>query len=134
MRLGARRWKVSDYVDRIVIFPRYTTFVGNASLVSQVFDARAWTKAIFLGGQGAGIGGTPATLQFTLQVSADLENWLDAVTFPSSPAPGEFEQIDVLVYPWMRVKAVVTGADPAISAWLVADMVRRTDEGAEDAA
>lgn len=125
---------MSENVDRIVIFPRYTTFVGSTAVVSQVIDVRRWMTANFSGWEGTGLGLIPSTLQFTLQVSADLENWFDAGTFPGSPGPGEFSASQGLVYPWMRVKATVSGADPVVSAWLVAEMVRRKTAGAEEAA
>ena len=122
-------------VVRIVIFPRYTSFVGTGDLRSPPIDIRTFADALFVGWQGNGLGATAATLQFTLEFSMDLTTWIGAVTFPSSPvAVTEFVQSIVLQYPWMRVKAVVTGADPGISAWLTVDLTLRRNKAAGEAA
>lgn len=124
-----------DNVDRIVIFPRYTGLIGTGDLIAALVDVRAYSEVIFVGWQSTGLGVTPATVQFVLQVSADLDTWFNSITFPSVPAAAtEFVQTQGLVYQWMRVKAVVTGADPGLSVWLVADLVRRRKTGMEEAA
>jgi len=133
LTLQPRGWKLRKRVDRIVIFPRYTAFVGTGQVYSAPIDVRAYGEAILTAWQGTGLGTVPATLEYTVEYSADLEIWVDDGSF--SPAAGtEAAFLPDLRYPWLRVKAVVTGTDPGVTAWLVGDFVYREGLGAEEAA
>lgn len=117
------------YTVRIVIFPRYTTMIGATPLYSSPMDVRAYAEAIFVAWQGTGLGGTPATVTYTIQQSPDLETWVDLDTLSPSAGTEETQGV-VFSYPWIRVKAVVSGSDPGVAGWLVGDFVRRDAPGA----
>jgi hypothetical protein len=117
-----------DNVDSIVIFPRWTVFVGTTATYSGPVDVRAYGEAIFIAGRKTGMGSTSASVAFTVQVSPDLETWLDQASL-SPAAEGEDAGETGLPYAWVRVKAVVTGADPVVAGFVVADLVRRDVRG-----
>lgn len=119
-------------VDRVVFFPRYTAFVGTTALYTAPLDARAYAEVDLLGWQGTGLGGTPASVSFTLQHSADLENWVDETAF--SPTAGSEAMNNYhLAYAWVRAKAAVTGADPGVVCWLTGELVYREGPAAGEA-
>jgi hypothetical protein len=64
-------------VDRIVLFSRHTAFIGTGALYAAPLDVRAYGDVTIVGFQGTGLGGTPATVEYTLQRSADLSEWED---------------------------------------------------------
>ena len=111
-------------VDRIVIFPRYTAFVGTEPLYSAPLDMRNYAHGVFVGAQGTGIGLTPAEVEYTMQLSPDLENWVDIDTISPS-AGGEASGDMDFRHPWMRWRADLAGADPGVTSWLVGDVVWR---------
>ena len=96
-------------------------------MYSAPMDVRAYALVILTGWQGTGLGSTPASVEFVIQQSPDLDNWSEETTF--SPTAGEEESCTVrLLYPWVRVGMSVAGSDPGVSCWLVGEFVRR--EGA----
>jgi hypothetical protein len=125
---NARRWKVRRRVQRIVIFGRYTPLVGTPALYSGPFDVRAFSGGVFVGWQGTGLGLTPASVEYTMELSQDLEHWIE--TDVLTPSAGAEETVEsALDYPWMRWKAEITGADPCVTGWLVGDLVYREGMG-----
>jgi hypothetical protein len=120
-----------DNVDAVVIFPRWTVFVGTDPTYSGPMDVRAYGKAFLVAGMRTGMGATAATVAFTVQTSPDLAHWVDGGSLAPA-ADGEDTEEDDLPYAWLRVKAVVTGSDPVVAGFLVADLVRR-DVGEEAA-
>ena len=120
-------------VRRIVVFPRYTPFVGTTPVYSAPADVRDFSGGIFVGWQGTGLGLSPASVEFTLEVSQDLENWFASTVI--SPAANTEEAGDVeFPYAWMRWKAVPSGTDPGVTGWLVGDIVLREGAGEAGAA
>jgi len=117
-------------VDVIVIFPRHTTLVGTTALYSAPMNLRAYSEGFLTGWQGTGLGTTPATVTFTPQKSADLETWFDEDPFSPASANAEVTSEIGITLPWARVKAVVSGADPGVSIWLLGEFVRREGPGA----
>lgn len=102
--------------------------IGTAATYSAPMDVRAYVRAILTAWQGTGLGSTPATLEFTVQESVDLENWVDIGSV--SPDAGTEETLEVnFSYAWMRVKTVVTGSDPGVMGWLLGEFVRRDAAG-----
>ena len=120
-------------VDREVIYPRYSNMIGTTAVYSEPRDVRAYSQAILIAWQGTGLGSTPATVEFTVQQSLDLENWVDIGSV--SPDAGTEEALNVtFTFAWMRVKSVVTGSDPGVAAWLIGEFVRRDQAGGGEAA
>ncbi len=120
-------------VRRAVVFPRHTGFVGTTAVYSAPIDVRQFSEGIFVAWRGTGIGNTPASVQFTVQQSTDLDVWVDAGTIsPSAGSESVLEQ--GLTYPWMRVKAVVSGADPGVCGWVVVELVMREESQEGEAA
>ena len=119
-------------VVRRVLFPRYTAFIGMTAMYTVPIDVREFAEVDVRGWQGTGIGSTPASVTFTIQRSADLENWVDEAAF-SPPADDEEMHNYHLAYPWLRAKAAVAGSDPGISCWLLGDFVARDAPGAGEA-
>ena len=117
---------MSQRVERVVLFPRYTAFIGTTALYSGPVDVRDYAGMVLTAWMGTGLGTTPAEVEFTLQQSPDLENWSDAGSL--TPDAGE-EETDTFSfqYPWMRVKAVVSGTNPGVTCWLEGELVRRED-------
>ena len=116
-------------VVRIVIFPRYTALIGGPATYSGPLDMRPFSEGVLTGWQGTGLGTTPATVEFTVQQSADLEFWHDGTPFSPASANSEVTATPVVGLPWMRVKADVAGADPGVSVYLVGDFVLREGVG-----
>ncbi|NUN52309.1 MAG: hypothetical protein HUU06_05920 [Planctomycetaceae bacterium] len=114
-------------VHRKVILPRYTPLVGTTPFTSSPLDVRAFAQVLLTGWKGAGIGATPADLEFVVQQSPDLEVWLDGTPFSPASANAEVTRTESLSYAWMRLKATVSGADPAITAWMTGEFVLRDD-------
>jgi|SRR5688572_13110967 hypothetical protein len=120
---------MSARVRRIVVFPRYTSFVGSGSIYSPPLDVRGFASGVFVGWQGTGLGLTPAEVEYTFQLSPDLENWFDTTVL----SPGAGAEVTGNVgfdYPWMRCRADVSGADPAVTGWIVGEIVERDGLGA----
>jgi len=119
---------VRDNVDRFVFFARNTVFVGGTALYTTPVDVRRYSSGVFVGWQGTGLGLTPASLEFTLEASHDLENWVDGSVLSPSADAEETASAEI-EFPWIRWRAEVTGADPAVTGWLVGDLVRREPAG-----
>ena len=111
-------------VRRAVVFPRFTGFVGTTALYSAPVDVGRYSDGIFVAWRGTGIGSTPASVVFTVQQSTDLDVWVDGSTI--SPSADSESVLSLgLTYPWMRVKAVVSGSDPGVCGWVVVELVMR---------
>ena len=116
-------------VQRIVIFSRYTPFVGPGPTYSGPLDVRLFSGGTFVGWQGTGLGLTAAEVEYTMEMSQDLEHWIDAASVAPSAGAEEAQAVD-FEYPWMRWRADVTGIDPGVTGWLVGEIVFRDDAGA----
>ncbi|NUN51233.1 MAG: hypothetical protein HUU06_00390 [Planctomycetaceae bacterium] len=107
--------------------------IGTTATYSDPMDVRAYATATLVAWQGTGLGGTPASVEYTVQQSLDLENWVDIGTV--SPAAGSEETLGVgFTFAWMRVKAVVSGSDPGVTTWLKGEFVTRDESGGGQAA
>jgi hypothetical protein len=102
--------------------------IGTAPTYTAPMDVRVYAQAILTAWQGVGLGSTPATIEYTVQESLNLEDWVDIGTL--SPDAGLEETLAVnFGFAWMRIKTVVTGSDPGVMTWLVGDFVRRDAAG-----
>ena len=113
-------------IVRVVVFPRYTTLVGTTAVYTPPTDIREYGEGTFVTWMGTGLGATPATVQLKVQVSSDLVAWSDAATI--SPGAGAETLTTVSFdYPWMRVKATVSGGDPGVCLWMRVELVPREE-------
>lgn len=110
--------------DRIAVFPKYTTLVGGNDVYSVPIDVLMYGHAELVAWQGRGFGATPALVEFTVQESPDFEHWFDIGTL--SPHTSDEDTLSATFhYQWIRVKATVTGSDPAVTCWLTGEFVTR---------
>jgi hypothetical protein len=94
-------------------------------LVTPPMDVRVYSQILLTGWRSAGIGVIPAVVEFVVDQSSDLEVWHVGTAFsPASPG-AEVSHAEWLNFPWIRVRAVLTGADPGATCWLTAELVRR---------
>jgi hypothetical protein len=114
---------------RFVVFPRYSTLVGTTPVYSPPLDVREFGEAIFTSWMGTGIGSTPAEVEFEVQTSTDLVDWVDAATITMTAGDEEVTEVEFDL-PWIRVRATVSGGDPGVSFWMTVELVRR--EGAQE--
>jgi hypothetical protein len=115
-------------VHRKVILPRYTPLVGTTPFTTTPLDVRAYGQVLFTAWKGAGMGASPADVEFTVQQSPDLDVWLDGTPFAPASADAEVTRTESLYHAWMRVKATVSGADPGISTWMTGEFLLRDEE------
>jgi hypothetical protein len=114
--------------ELIVLLPRYTPLIGTTPVYSAPMDVTKFGRAILVAWQGQGFGSSVAVGTVTVQESPDLETWTDLGSL--SPDAGTEETLDLsFVYPWIRTKSVVEGADPCVAFWLLGAFVPR-DGGA----
>ena len=108
----------------IVVFPRHTAFVGSGTVYSAPMDVRLFSGGVFTGWQGTGLGGPAAEVEYQMQMSGDLENWI-SLDVVDPPAESEESGLVAFEYAWMRWKATIAGSDPGVMGWLVGEIVYR---------
>jgi len=113
---------MSDNVRKLILLPRYTTYAGARTYLTQPFWIHDFARADLMAFIGAMIGSS-ATVSIQIQESPDLDLWIDnGSAFTSAgEAIGSFE----LAHDWMRVAVTLAGTDPAVSLWLVGNFVER---------
>jgi hypothetical protein len=107
----------------LVLLPRYTTLVGAQEFVTVGMDVTDYANAIVNVWRGPLTGtNTPAVL-FYFQESTDQVNWtICAGTSGSGQTPGsgqEAQYTATLTKRWFRLRAVLSGTDPAVTCWAV---------------
>jgi hypothetical protein len=117
-----------------VLFNRFTPLIGAGPFYSAPINARLYAEAVLTGWHGAGFGATPATVEFTVQSSADLETWVDGGTFSPASAEAEVAHSSGILHPWFRARADIQGSDPGVTIWLVGQFVHREGPVAGEAA
>lgn len=117
---------------RMVLLPRYTALYGTVPFYTAPINVKGFAKALVSCWKGAGIGATPADLNFELQQSADLGLWhvVDAAFTPANPD----EDLTVtreLLFEWVRLKATVSGTagSQGVTVWAVGAFVPREGVG-----
>lgn len=114
-------------IDRIVLLPRYSALVGATTFKLAPIWIRPYGSIVVAAARGTGLGGSGgASVTFALQQSPDLEIWSDLGTLsPGAGDSGEVASEFTLTMDWLRVKATVSGSDPGVTCWAVADLVPR---------
>jgi hypothetical protein len=107
----------------LVLLPRFTTLVSNQEFVTVGMDVTDYSMAIVNVWRGGVIGATTPGVLFYFQESTDQVNWtICAGTSSSGQTPGanaEAQYNATLTKRWFRIKAVLGGADNAVSCWAV---------------
>jgi len=116
-------------VLRVVIFPRHTAFYGTTPLPTRPINVKGYAKVLVTAWRGTGLGTTPASVQYHLDQSSDLEHWHEIGSAVSPPANQESSALKDLDMEWMRCRAVVSGTNPGVTGWAVAVLVPRDGEG-----
>jgi len=111
---------MNDAVEKILLLPRFTSFAGSGPFYTAPMNVRAYRKAILDAWSGQGIGADTSTATITAEESTDLGVWTDVVT--SDDGIGVDFSME-----WMRLKIVLTGANPANTVWAVGNFVLREE-------
>ncbi len=107
----------------LVMFPRFTTLVGDSVFVTVGMDVTNFSSAIVNVWRGALIGtGTPG-VKFYFDESTDQVTWTTCSgTSGSGQAPSagnEAQYTATLTKRWFRIRAELGNADNAVSCWAV---------------
>jgi hypothetical protein len=112
----------------LVLFPRYTALYGALPFYSAPVNVKGFARALISAWRGTGLGGTPATVAFELQQSADLGLWhaIGSTFTPTNPGEDVAVAKDLL-FEWVRLKATVSGTAPyeGATVWAVGAFVPR---------
>ena len=110
---------------RIVLIPRYTSFVGLASGTLDYYtppiNVRGFGAVEVVVWRGASPTGTPT---FKLQESTDGVTWTDKGTLDSTADDEDVTTLDPLDTEWVRVK-VSAPANGRFSCWIIAQFIIR---------
>lgn len=111
-------------VQKIVLIPRFTTFVGAQTFYTVPINVRDYHQVNVSTFAGVGIGSSP-TIEVDVEDSPDLKFW--SVHTDVSPTPGSESTPATLVLKreWLRLKVTLGGTNPAFSSWAVGDFVMR---------
>jgi hypothetical protein len=111
-------------VEKVILIPRYTSFVGIGTFYMAPVNVRDFCQAEVSFWRGGHIGtlGTPSVV---LEESPDLATWRDLATFRTSEGTEEVQSV-ALAVDWLRVVVkVTTGAVPAFTCWSTGNFERR---------
>ena len=113
-----------DGTERIVLLPRYTTFVGPGPFYTKPRNVRAYSNGYVTAWRSVGRGGSLA-VTFVVERSSDLATW--AVSSTLTPgASAEVTTHDEDTREWLRLKVTLSGTgDLSASTWAVGDFVLR---------
>lgn len=110
-------------VRKVVLVPRFTTFVGAQEFRGTPILVRDYAYAELTAWRSAGVGSP--TFSIGLEQSVDLVAWTSLLSI--APTAGEEETGTAqFTQPWVRFKAVLSGGDGlAVTAWMVGQFVLR---------
>lgn len=117
--------------EKVILFPRYTSFVGPGVYYSPAMNVRDYLRADVSFWRGNEIG-TLFALNVTTEQSPDLTCWSNLATFTTTADLEDLQSMD-LTMDWFHLKLVVVqsgGNTPALTCWAVANLQRRDIGGA----
>lgn len=111
-------------VQKVVLVPRFSTFIGPTSGTPQTFylppmNVRQFANAQVVAWRGASWNG--GSLQFVVEKSSDMEHWETLTTLSPAADQETVGSLD-LSAEWLRVSVVVTKGG---TGWMVGDFVAR---------
>lgn len=115
---------MSPDVTRIVLLPRFSTFVGAQTYTSQPVRARDFASANIAFWRTAAMGASP-TVAIAVQQSADLQLWWELETDSDPDADAETTLSPSFTMDWMRFTLTLGGTAPALTCWAVGDFLVR---------
>jgi len=111
-------------VQKQIIVPRFTSFAGAGTFATAPLNVRAFSEAYFMFLHVGVLTGTADDVY--VQESHDLETWTDiGAALPSFSYTNDEAELRSLRLEWMRLRIVLSGTDPAMTCWCVADLIRR---------
>jgi hypothetical protein len=111
---------------RVMIFPRYSSLVGDWTFHTAPMNVRPYFKVVFTVWRGDGIHIASDGMDVEVQVSNDLRYW-DTLTSWSPTATQEEVHSSDLDREWMRLAVTLAedGGDPSVPLWLLAELLPR---------
>jgi hypothetical protein len=110
--------------EKIVLIPRYTSFVGLGTFYLPPVRVRDFCSADISFWRGVAMG-TGLNLLVKIEESPDLSLWRDLATFGTTAAV-EFDESMEFTTDWIRAGVfVIGGTAVAFSAWMVGEFERR---------
>lgn len=111
-------------VQKIILIPRYTSFVGLGTFYTTPINVREFCHADVSFWRGNEFG-TITTLGVGLEQSPDLTTWTGLASFTTAADDEDCQSAD-LTMEWLRMAVYMTvGTDPAFSCWAVGNFERR---------
>ena len=110
----------------VVIFPRFTSFIGATTYTSLALDVAAYSSLELSIWRGPLVGTTPS-FAASLYDSMDRDNW----TLGDGPAnvdPGqnvEQQYVWQLTERWLRISLLLGGTTPGTTCWAAGFLVKR---------
>ena len=104
----------------LVLWPRYSSFVGANTFTTIGMEATDYSKAIVNVWRSTMIG-TSGTFAVSFEESTDQLNWTTC-TGGSTADPGadtEAQYSPEITKRWFRIKVVTTGTNIAVSCWAI---------------
>jgi hypothetical protein len=109
-------------VDQVLVLLRFTALAGPGAVRTPPMNVRAYSRANVTFRLVSALGAMFPAVTVRLQESPDLDVWED-VGAPLSHL-GETDTRSFR-FEWVRLEVDVSGGDPGITCWCVADLVRR---------
>jgi hypothetical protein len=122
---------VGNLRDRIILFPRYTTFAGEADFTTLPINVTAYEAGDVMVWIGDVVGPTvPGIVTAIFEESTDQVRWSTCGGAASGAlTSGQETQLEPeLAKPWMRLRVEIgpgTGGDPVVSCYAVGYLERR---------
>jgi hypothetical protein len=126
---------VGSVRDRIILFPRYTTFAGEDDFTTLPMNVTAYESGDVMAWIGDVVGPTiPGIVTAVFEESTDLVRWTTCAGTASSALTSgqETQLLPALEKPWMRLRINVgpgTGGEPVVSCYAVGYLERRKGAG-----
>lgn len=118
---------MSQAVRKLILLPRYTTFVGARTYVTPPVHVRDFASADLIAFVGEMIGSTPG-IEIQAEESPNLDHWIDN----GDPYDTEGETVGSHTFrmDWLRLRITLSGTDPAATLWMVGNFVERAPAAA----
>ena len=117
---------VTPEIRKIVLVPRFSSFVGARTFTTPPLSVAGVASATIAAWRGAALG-TSVTFSIVVQQSHDLQMWSDLTTLSPS-ANAEATAAVSFTMSWMRLSITLGGGTPVVNCWAVGDFLPR--EGA----
>ena len=109
----------------LVLIPRYTTYHGATTFTTIGMDVTDYSSAMVNVWRGPLSGG--GTVAFSFEESTDGDSWQTCVggTGGDPGQDSETQFTPTINRRWFRIKVILTGTDPSVTAWALGHLVMR---------